>query len=312
MTTSKPPDHLGSQHLEWLLVAELEMAPPQWGRPLRPGDIRAMAHDFDPDKLGAIAVWARKTLPVGRGKFVICDGQHRVAATRLALGQDQRVPCLVYEGLTMETAAELSLGLQERRNLHPLDKHRAALAAHDLRAVDVDKILTVLALHFVYTAKATDRGRISAVGACYQVWDRMSSAGLERVLIICSQAWDRTSGGFASPVLKLVMTVLAAHDGQVDDVHLGETLATRSPAQWVSKDVVPRRPIASLAQDVVIEYNKIRRGAARLVELTPSQYEAAAKRKPQPTVRGKIEGRTTATKSTSAASTRSRRTRKPT
>lgn len=27
------------------------MAPPQWGRPLREGDVRAMAHDFDPDKL---------------------------------------------------------------------------------------------------------------------------------------------------------------------------------------------------------------------------------------------------------------------
>lgn len=305
----KPPDHLGIQHLEWLLVSELEMAPPQWGRPLRPGDIRAMAHDFDPDKLGAVAIWARKNLPAGRGKYVICDGQHRVAAVRLALGNDQRVPCLIYEGLTMETAAELSLGLQERRNLHPLDKHRAALAAHETRAVEVDKVMTTLGLHFVYTAKGTDRGRISAVGACYQVWDRMAAPGLERVLNICSQAWDRTSAGYASPVLKLVMTVLAAHDGEVDDVHLGETLALRSPAQWVSKDVIPRRPISSLAQDVIIEYNKARRGASRLSELTPSQYEAAAKRKPSPTVRGPVEGRTTATKSRSGSSTRPNRRR---
>src|SRR5215471_8120841 len=95
MTTERA-EHLGSQHLEWLLVSELEMAPPQWGRPLRPGDIRAMAHDFDPDKLGAVAIWARKNLPAGRGRYVICDGQHRVAAIRMALGNDQRCPCLIY------------------------------------------------------------------------------------------------------------------------------------------------------------------------------------------------------------------------
>jgi hypothetical protein len=103
------------------------------------------------------------------------------------------------------------------------------------------------------------------------------------------------------------MTILAAHDGEVDDVHLGETLTLRSPAQWISRDVVPRRPIASLAQDVVIEYNKSRRGGSRLVEMTPSQYETAAKRKPQPTVRGKIEGTTTQQKSRSGSTTRPNR-----
>jgi hypothetical protein len=293
----------GKQTFNWLLLAEIEMAPPAWGRPLRMGDVRQIAAGFDPDMVGAIAIWHRPELPAGRGRYVCIDGQHRCAALRLLGYDDQRVPCLLYDGLTVETAAELSLGLQERRNLHALDKHRAALAAHDRRAVEIDKILTYCHLELAYHAKATDIGRIAAIAAVTQVWDRMG-AGLERVLTVCSRAWGGTSAGFGSAVLKLVMTVMAAHDGQVDDKHLAETLGGRSPAQWVARDVVPRRSLSSIAQDVIVEYNKKARGGNRLTELTPSQYEQLARRTPTPTVRGNIDVR-----QTSSVTTRRMRTR---
>jgi len=277
------------QTFTWLLVSELEMAPTQWGRPLRGGDVRAIAHNFDPDKLGAIAIWSRPNLPIGRGRFVILDGQHRVAGVRLIGYTDQRVPCLVYENLTMETAAELSLGLQERRNLHPLDKFRAMLSAHDRRAVEIDKALHTLGLELTYNCRSTDRGRLSAVSALHHIWDLGGMALLERTLNVCGQAWDHTAAGYSSNIMRLVVTVVNAHDGDVDDVHLGETLATRSPAQWLSKDSVPKRPISSLAQDVIVEYNKGVRGGNRLTELTRDAYERAYKRTASPTKRGKIQ-----------------------
>jgi hypothetical protein len=280
------------QTFAWVLLSEIEMAPSQWGRPLRQSDVRAIAAAFDPDMIGAVALWSRPDLPAGRGRFVCIDGQHRCAALRLIGYDDQRVPSLIYEGLTMETAAELSLGLQDRRNLHALDKHRAASAAHERRAIEIDKIMVYCHVEFAYQCKASDIGRISAVAAVTHVWDRMGE-GLERVLEVCSRAWGGTSAGFASNVLKLVMTVLCAHDGQVDDTHLSETLSVRSPAQWIVKDTQPRRSLSSLAQDVVVEYNKKARGGNRLPEMTPSQYEAAARRPPVPTVKGKIEGRQT-------------------
>ena len=280
------------QTFGWVLLSEIEMAPTQWGRPLRQGDVRAIAAGFDPDMIGAVALWSRPDLPVLRGRYVCIDGQHRCAAMRLIGYDDQRVPALLYEGLTMETAAELSLGLQDRRNLHALDKHRAAAAAHERRAVEVDKIMGYCRVEFVYHARSNDIGRVSAVAAVYQIWDRMGE-GLERVLSVCSRSWGGTAAGFGSSVLKLVMIVVCAHDGAVDDMHLVETLSARSPAQWVIKDVSPRRSLSSLAQDVVVEYNKKVRGGNRLVELTPSQYETSAKRMPTPTVKGKIEGRQT-------------------
>jgi hypothetical protein len=287
--TAKTQNMNARQTFAWVRASEIEMAPPQWGRPVLAGDVRAIAANFDPDRFGSIAVWLRVDLPIGRGHFVALDGQHRLAAVRLIGWDDQRVPCLVYEGLTIESAAELSLGLQERRNLHALDRHRALLAAHDRKATEIDKVLHALGLEFSYNTKAETRGKVSAVSTTGHVWDCMGVTGLERVLLICGQAWGQTSAGYATNVLRLVMIIIRAHDGEIDDVTLGKALSSRSPAQWIAKDSTPRRSLASLAQDVINEYNKKARGSHRAHEKTQGEYSQAARRPPSTTWRGAIE-----------------------
>lgn len=280
------------QTFGWVPVADLEMAPDPWGRAIRTNDAKAIARAFDPDMIGALAVWFRPNLDAGKGRYIIIDGQHRCAALRIMGYDDQSAPCLLYEGLTVETAAELSLGLQERRNLHPFDRHRAALSAHDRRAIEIDKILQHLGLRLVHSMRANESGHVSAVTTLGLVWDRMSGAGLERVLTVCGDAWERTAPAYGANTLKLVMVLLASHNGAVDDERLVRTLAKRSPAQWLSATVTPRRSISSVAQDVVIEYNRTARGQYRLPELTPGQYEVASRRRPVPKVRGTVDART--------------------
>lgn len=281
-------NQLDTNHrFQWVLIADLEMTCPQWGRPLRPGDVRSIAAALDPDKLGVIAVWYRPDLHLGHGRYVVIDGQHRLAAMRLVGWDDQRAPCLLYEGLTMETAAELSLGLQERRNLHPLDRHRAAATAHDRGAVEIDKVLAFLGLRLCYSVQADQRRATAAIGTIGKIWERMDSVGLERVLWICREAWDGTAAGLGAKIMKLAAYLLAAHDGDIDDQRMAEVLAKRSPAQWVATNVTPPRPLSSIAQDVILEYNKVR-GGMKLPELTPHDYENAARRPMSSTVRGPI------------------------
>lgn len=193
----------------------------------------------------------------------------------------------------MESAADLSIGLQDRRNLHALDKHRAELASHDRRAIDIDKLTRTLDLQLVYATSGSSR-RITAVSELGRIWEVMGAPGLERVLRVCDAAWEGTSAGFSAQVMKLVALLIAAHNGEMDDPYLATVLGARSPAQWVQRDQSPRRPLGSIAQDVIIEYNKHRRGAGRLPELTPSEYIASARRRPVPTVKGVIPGITTA------------------
>ena len=281
--------HIDAHHtFQWVRLGDLQTAwaATPWGRPIREGDARVIAADFDPDKFGVLAVWHRSDLEAGHGRYVIIDGQHRAVALHLLHYDDQRVPCLLYSGLTMETAAELSVGLQDRRNLGPFDRYRAELAAHDLRAVDIDKVLHHLSLRLAYTANADERGKLSAVSRLCQIWDVGGTSLLERVLSICKNAWENTSAGYQTKMLKLVMIVLAAHNGAILDERLSEVLGHRSPAQWVA-DPASKRPLQSIAQDVVIEYNRIARGGNRLPELTPSEYERASRRPPARTVRGR-------------------------
>jgi hypothetical protein len=281
------------QTFGWVWIRDMEMAPPAWGRAIRESDARRYAADFDADAIGTLCIWHRPDLPVMHGRYVILDGQHRCQACRLVGYNDSQVSCLLYEGLSPARAAELSRNLQDRRNLHALDRHNANVAALESRAVDIDKRLRFLDLTLASQSRAGDRRRLSAIGTIYTVWDRMTGPGLERVLTICGTAWDWTSAGLSMNCLKLVMTVCAAHNGTLDDAHLAAALSTRSPAQWIAKDVTPQRSLASIAQDVVIAYNRGTRVANRLTELTPSAYQAAAKRQPLPTVRGKVDATTT-------------------
>jgi hypothetical protein len=291
----------GHQTFLWVVESEIDMAPPQWGRPLRLGDVRSIAYAFDADKFGALFVWYRPDREPHHHRYTVIDGQHRLAAVRMMEGyRDQRVPCVLYEGLTMETAAELSLGLQDRRNLHALDRFRGELAAHERCAVEVDKVCRALDLELVYAAAASSTRRLSAVNQLERTWETLGVPGLERVLRVCDAAWGGTSAGFARPVLKLVSILVAAHNGELNDAYLAEVLGSRSPGEWVAGPA--RRPLTSIAQDVIMEYNKRRRGSTRVAELTPSEYMLAAKRPPIRTMRGPIEGVTT----TSAAGTRRR------
>lgn len=284
----------GRQDFAWVLATEIEMAPPQFGRPLRTGDVRSIAAAFDPDKFGAMFLWFRPDLPAGRGRYTTIDGQHRLAAIRLMGYDDQRVPCVLYEGLTMETAAELSLGLQDRRNLHSLDRFRAELAAHERRAVEIDKVTHAVGIELSYAVRPNAVRKCSAIAQLGNMWDVMGPAGLERVLRVCDASWEGTAIGFGAAIMKLVTILVAAHNGAVNDTYLAEVLAVRSPAQWIARDQVPRRPLVSIAQDVIMEYNKRRRGGTRLPELTPSEYVIAVKRPGARTVRGPIEGVVTA------------------
>jgi hypothetical protein len=292
------------QQMTWLLVGDLERAPDPWGRPVRIADARQIAVAFDPDALGALAVWHRPDLPVGRGQYVIIDGQHRWAALRLMGYEDQRVPCLVYCDLTNEAAAELSLALQERRNLHTLDKYRAELAAHDRRAIDIDKITTLLDITLVYTSRATDLRRVNAVSTLGRVWDLLGAEGLERVLRICDGAWEGTASGFGSRVLLLTMTLCAAHP-DLDDDRLAKTLGRRSPAQWTASSQPQTRPMALIAIDVITAYNNGAR-SRRVAEKTPTEYTTATKRSMRPTVRGPLVD-VPATAGTGTSSNRRRR-----
>jgi hypothetical protein len=277
--------------LVWLKLVDLEMAPIEWGRPVRRPDVRSIGQNFDPDLLGLVVVWERTDRAVGHGRFMVLDGQHRVRALVDFLAYlDQKIQCMVYRDITPAEAAAISLGLQERRNLHPYDHHRAAVAAGVLVAIRIEKTAADCGITVVRNVNGPSE--VSAISTMRDVMARLGPAGLGRVLEILSGAWDRTPGSYASKMMRLAMMIVAVYDTEIDDTRLALVLGARSPNQWVADTLAPKRHLGFVAQDVVLAYNHGLR-AHRIDERTPNDYVTTAKRvAPARGPKPKIQGRT--------------------
>lgn len=102
-------------------------------RPLDEARVKRMAKNFRPAMVG--------TLEVSRhnGKCAVFDGQHRLAAARLA-GLDA-LPCMVHENLSQGEEAELFWHLQrDRKPIQATQAFRARLVAGDPIAAEIAEI----------------------------------------------------------------------------------------------------------------------------------------------------------------------------
>lgn len=95
----------------------------------------AVSKTFDPRKVGALIISKRND-----GHYII-DGQHRCAGAN-ASNPETLLPCVVYEGLTVEEEAQLFRDLaKEKKALGSLDDYNAALVALDPIALSIFEIL---------------------------------------------------------------------------------------------------------------------------------------------------------------------------
>jgi hypothetical protein len=126
--------------LEWRAVGELHIDA-SYQREINAGPsqtlIRRIAMFWDWGLCQPLAVSRRPN-----GSFTIVDGQHRASAAKLR-GDIAHLPCVItsYASAGDEAAAFVALN-QQRRPLSGLDVFKAALAAGDMEATQVNIALT--------------------------------------------------------------------------------------------------------------------------------------------------------------------------
>lgn len=151
-------------------------------RPLNERRAARIAAEFDPSLLGVLHVNVRSKPTI----YSVFDGQHRLAALR-SLGWDA-APCLVHR-LSFEDEALAFVRTQtERKPVRPVDRHRAAVAARDQRALVVDAVIREAG--FVPT-DAQQFAAIAALTAVNTTFNRFGAERLAETLQMIATIWGR-------------------------------------------------------------------------------------------------------------------------
>lgn len=260
---------------------EIQMAPIEWGRSIEGPRAERYAAMFDPDKFGVPAIWVRPDLPVGKGRYVVLDGQHRITAVVVVLGWESEIlECQGYYNLTDARAAEISEGLQDRRNLHVYDKFRIEVVAGKAQAVSIQDVVDRLEIAL---AKTSHNARtIVAIDALRRVHTRLGDKGLERVLSVLIGAWHGVAGSLSSELIRMVGMMVAAHGDQLDDKRLSRILGSKGYSDWLMplRFTGAKQGLGHVVQEAATIYNSRLAEHNKLEVLSPTGYSVAFRKPP--------------------------------
>lgn len=190
MVTAIVPDsdtEMGSvrSSLEWLHVSDLTIDE-SYQRTVRAHHVAKIAKGFDPDMFGTLIVSARQ----GGGMYVV-DGQHRLEAVKQLGWHDQRVPCIVYYGLTKEEEARAFFFPQTNRvQLIPAERFKARLASGDQTAVELVRKVESFGYGINLTNGSSESTRMfDAVASIERLETNYREDVLSEFLAISRAAW---------------------------------------------------------------------------------------------------------------------------
>lgn len=236
--------------VEWLLLSDL-MAHPKVQRKFRPARAEDLAKRFDPDLF-------RELYVIQSGaKYLVFDGQHRLAAALKVLGADQKVPCRVFEETPTERQAELFLGLNDAVRVGNLDRWRQRLTAREATACQIEGLLHKHDLKSPPSGHYRTPNVVPCVASLERIWTQPNGPQiLDRSLGVVLRAWPKESSAFNGVVLEGVATVVAKFNGQIKDSDLSERLSSRT---------TPSRLIGSAREWSSASSTTVRKAAAEVI-----------------------------------------------
>lgn len=210
---------------QWIRLAKLGIRWPEAQRALDERRARKIAAAFDPDAFQPVVV----SLPdSASGLHHIIDGQHRVAAARLALGAEQCVACYVVNVATPAEAARVFGTINtERTAVQAIDAFRTAVTAGRQPEVAIDQLVAQLGYRI---AGHKADGLISAVAACLAVVKAHRIDGLRDALLFIQGAWAKDRVSTDGTMIIGVAAFLARHGAAIDRTRLAQKLAKKFTA----------------------------------------------------------------------------------
>lgn len=226
-----------------------------------------IAADFDPDKFNSL----HATADNDGENFSVFAHQHSMEAARKVLGDEQRVPVIVHDDLSVQRKAEIWLGLDEGRRPNVLDKWRIRILARETNPIKIEHILGS------YNLKISDQkgdGHVRAVSALESLYIKSGESGLRWVIDVISETWGRDRPAYDAVLiagLGELYRLLGAAQKHLGADTLARKIATNSgPAKLIgqARDLAKIQNIRvslAMAQKIMNVYNKGRQDSQRIV-----------------------------------------------
>lgn len=189
-----------------------------------------IAREFDPDKFLPLLVCPARR----EGKYYCFGGQHRRYGAEQALGKEQRVPCHVYEGYSLDRLADVSLGQDRIRGWKAIERWWKRVIAKEAIPVAVEAIL---ARHDLKTSKTRGPNVIQAVTALESVFKgHGGEPTVDRVIAILKSAYGSDRDAFDGALIQGAGVIVHQFDGQVDDQEFAHKLSRHcGPARLIGQ-----------------------------------------------------------------------------
>lgn len=202
--------------LGWVPLARVKVNPLAQ-RDMVQARVDKLVAEFDPEQLGNPVVNHRGD------SFYIIDGQHRIEALRLWLGEGweaQQVQCEIYEGMSEAEEAEVFLRRNDTLTVNSFAKFRVAVQAGRGDESDIDKIVRQCGLR---VSQERGNGAVSAVGTLVRVYRRSDPQSLARTLLLIRDAYG--DAGLESVVIDGLGLLCHRYNGEIDDARLVQRLS---------------------------------------------------------------------------------------
>lgn len=244
----------------WFQVCDLAIVWPNAQRPIRPGHLKTLCDNFNPDLFDPVHVTAVVKAPNLRH---VIDGWHRRTMMEKLYGSSEQVPCIVHDDCTTEArAAEIFREINKAR--------RAPTAVEDFKVgvtegcqvnVEVDRSVRKIGFHI----SATPEGKgISAVAALMYCRHRYGLRPLDSALVVLRDTWESDRNAFQAPLISGYSAFLFEYPGADRDRLKSRIGKKFSPGSLVlaakAAKQASNRPLAHEVKQTLVNYYNSGRG----------------------------------------------------
>lgn len=205
------------------------------------------------------------------GAYYVIDGQNRLYAVKKLFNNNCMVMCKIITGLTSIEEAKLFVDINEKRKaLSYADKVKGLYYAKDEKYVVLADICTHngVELGFENDNRGKKDGRIIAIKALSDTYDKLGKKQTERLVKLLNDTWDGNAEGLSQRMISAMGVVLSLYGDELRDDLWVKKLSKSDPVKIISEaksDLATKANMATkIARIMVTNYYNKGKGAKPL------------------------------------------------